>query len=60
MSRNPSELQRLIEEHIHLIERLVIIPAPKAVKENWLKELRAIERELGIKGVPYNASEFGS
>ena len=32
---------------------------PKGVKESLLRSLRAIERQLGIEGQPYNSSAFG-
>jgi hypothetical protein len=62
MPRNPSELARLEEERIDIINKIhrtKPFPLTKSVKEGLLRELRAIERQLGIKGLPYNSEEFG-
>lgn len=59
MPRNPSELARLEAEREELIEAIVSRTRPKSVKEAMLRELRAIERQLGVKGRPYNSSAFG-
>lgn len=58
---NPNELQRLEEERIELIKALTDSGAltPKGKKEEWLRELRAIEKLLGIQGQPYNSTAFG-
>lgn len=57
--RNPSEYFRLLEERTELINQ-ISSSATKSAKEEWLKELRAIERQLGIDGIPYNDDAFGS
>jgi hypothetical protein len=55
---NPSELQRLEEERIDLINKIRQPNAHKGLKEGWLRELRDIERQLGIEGHPYNSSAW--
>ena len=61
MVRNPSELQRLLEEDLerglHLLE-VIKVSLWKSVKEEKLRELRDIERRLGIESTPYNITEF--
>lgn len=56
---NPSELQRLEEERADLIERIKRGDASRNTKENWLRQLREIERILGYQGKPYNSAAFG-
>lgn len=58
---NPNELQRLQEERGALIMALKDLGklTPKRKKEQWLRELRQIERQLGVEGQPYNSSAFG-
>lgn len=64
--RNPSELQRLEEEalsdeRVHLLQEFYgtrYIPLTKEAKENILRRIRAIERQLGIEGIPYNSNQF--
>lgn len=58
MPRNPSELQRLEEEREHLIKELKGYKT-KGEKVFLLRELRAVEKQLGITGVNYNSTEFG-
>lgn len=58
MPRNPSELARLEEERTDLINKISKGYLSKASKEAALIELRAIERQLGIKGLPYNSEQF--
>jgi hypothetical protein len=59
MPRNPSELQRLEEERQYAIKLILEPDRTKASKEALLRELRDIERQLGIEGEPYNSSAFG-
>jgi hypothetical protein len=57
---NPNELQRLEEERAELTRLITTKPmASKRTKEIWLRELRAIERQLGLEGRPYNSVAFG-
>jgi hypothetical protein len=56
---NPNELQRLEEERNELLLMINHGQGSKERREGWLRELRAIERQLGIKGDPYNSSAFG-
>lgn len=68
MPRNPSELQRLEEERLGILETLSTNKIPphnqhadkglKAAKEALLRELRTIERQLGLESKPYNSSDF--
>jgi hypothetical protein len=58
---NASEMQRQHEEAL-LERRTVLINKlstylSKSFKEAALKEIRKIENELGIVGLPYNGSE---
>lgn len=58
---NVSELERLRQEELidrrtTLINKLSTYLS-KAFKEAALLEIRSIERELGIVGLPYNGSE---
>ena len=69
MPRNPSELQRLLEEREDLIANLKSHKVPphsayadkglKSAKEAMLRDLRDIERALGLEMIPYNSSDFG-
>jgi hypothetical protein len=73
MSRNPSELQRLHEEALseernNLLRAILsnrtsgvgdFDKGLKASKEQMLRRVREIERELGIPSIPYNSSAFG-
>lgn len=67
MSNNISEAVRKHEETLDAerTELLVKIhsarpfPMAKSDKEAALRRIRAIERELGIEGIPYNSSAFG-
>jgi hypothetical protein len=69
MPRNPSELQRLEEERLDLLRMLKTNRVPphsaytdkglKSAKEAMLRELRQIERTLGIESIPYNSTKFG-
>lgn len=55
-----SNLQALEDERTELLNNLKFGPAVgKSAKEAVLRRVREIERELGIKSVPYNSSEFG-
>lgn len=66
--RNPSELQRLEEERISILQTLyegrtataevLVDKGYKAGREALLKELRELERQLGIESVPYNSEAF--
>jgi hypothetical protein len=56
---NVSELQRLEEERHVLLDHLRSSQAPKKVKEQWLRELRAIEAQLGLPSQNYNGGDFG-
>jgi hypothetical protein len=49
-----SELQRLEEERHVLLDHLKSSQASKAVKEQWLRELREIEHQLGLTSFSYN------
>jgi hypothetical protein len=71
---NVSELQRLHEEELDA-ERTTLLnnlhknfvpphasyadKGLKSAKEEMLRRIREIERELGIDGIPYNSSAFG-
>jgi hypothetical protein len=69
--RNPSELQRLEEERQELLHCLIKqTPVKLAFRGVWdkgqkgwreelLRQLREIERQLGVEHVPFNSSEFG-
>lgn len=72
--RNPSELARLEEERLDLLEvlkapripvrvykeyRIAMDKGVKSIREGLLRELRRIEETLGIPSVPYNSSKFG-
>lgn len=65
---NPSEMQRLLEEEedlkntridaaLALLQDLKFNPH-KAIKEQYLRELRRLERELGIESTPYSNNNF--
>lgn len=56
---NISEHVRLEEERLELIHNIANKYVGKSTKEGWLRELRSIERQLGITGRPYNSSAFG-
>lgn len=58
---NASELERtrqeeLLDRRTTLINKLSTYLS-KSFKEGALREIRQIERELGIEGLPYNGSE---
>lgn len=58
---NASEMERNRQEYLlgrrtSLIDKLSTYLS-KAYKEGTLREIRQIERELGIEGLPYNGSE---
>lgn len=57
--RNPSELARLEAEREGLIKSIKNPNRSKSMKEAMLRELRSIERTLGVEGQPYNSSAFG-
>jgi hypothetical protein len=69
MVRNPSEFTRLLEEREEIISALKSNKIPphsafadkglKSAKDALLRELRAIEGNLGIESIPYNSPEFG-
>lgn len=56
---NPNELARLEEERNFLIGAITDLNLSKSTKEQYLRELRQIERQLGVEGRPYNSSAFG-
>jgi hypothetical protein len=66
---NPSEWTRLEEERELILEQLRTNRIPptsqyadkglKSAKEALLRELRTIERQLGLESKPYNSREFG-
>jgi hypothetical protein len=53
MPRNPSELARL-EEELDALRKDMNPLWPKAQREGWLREIRVLERILGIESKPYN------
>lgn len=63
---NPSEMCRLEEESEDLKTRLNLLHRQldgamyrdKATKENILREIRKVERELGVESRPYNSNSF--
>lgn len=56
--RNPSELQRLQEE-LEYAKSIVKNPTNgKSTKEKWLREVRVLERTLGLQGENYNGGKF--
>lgn len=57
--RNPSELARLEAEREDLLTKIKNPSVGKSSKEALLRELRSVERTLGISGQPYNSSAFG-
>jgi hypothetical protein len=66
--RNPSELQRLEEERVSILQTLyegrsspkgvLVDKGYKAGRDALLRELREIEGQLGIESVPYNSDAF--
>jgi hypothetical protein len=66
--RNPSELQRLEEERVSILQTLYegrsspkgapVDKGYKAGRDALLRELREIEGQLGIESVPYNSDAF--
>jgi hypothetical protein len=55
MMPNPNELARLEDELDYLKAELEGYKV-KSVKEQVLREIRTIERQLGIESKPYNGS----
>lgn len=61
---NPSEMQRVEEEA--LSEKLAILRnqlshgmyRDKHTKETILRQIREVERELGVESSPYNSNSF--
>jgi hypothetical protein len=57
---NPSELQRLEEERLDLIRKIKDnVTFSRKAREFFLVKLRALERQLGVRGRPYNSVAFG-
>lgn len=49
---------RILEERDELLNNLKNKYATKSTKEKWLRELRQLERQMGIEGKNYNSNEF--
>lgn len=68
MPRNPSELARLEEERDEILRMLASNRIPptssyadkglKSAKTALVKDLWDIEKQLGIKSIEYNSTEF--
>lgn len=58
MPRNPSEIQRLLEEREILLAKIKRV-FDKRDRPVFLSELRTIEGILGLVSHPYNSTEFG-
>lgn len=54
MPRNPSELARLEEEYKETKKELKNLTYPKGYREELLRDLRKLEKQLGIEGKKYN------
>ena len=59
MPNNAGEIARELEEERYLLLQGMRRPISKNSKENYLRRIREIERELGIEGVNYNDERFG-
>lgn len=55
MPNNPSELQRLIEELDDIKRLMATSYMGKSDKERCLRQMRNLERQLGLESKPYNA-----
>lgn len=51
MPRNPSELQRLEEERLYHLFHVKNLTLNKSSKEAHLRELRAIDKQLGTVSI---------
>ncbi len=60
MPRNPSELARLDDELQYWKGILSSVRSLKSDKENALRHVRKIERELGLESKPYNGGRIHS
>lgn len=54
MPRNPSELARLEEEYKELKKEFKDLRYPKGYREGILRDMRKIERQLGLEGESVN------
>lgn len=58
MPRNPSELARLEDERDYWRNNLKHHVGSRNSKEYILRQLRDVERQLGIESKQYNSNEF--
>ena len=57
MSRNPSEMARIEEEYEYAVSKFILAKT-KSAKETLLREIRQLEKQLGIENSNYNSSDF--
>lgn len=58
MPKNPSEIQRLIEEREAYIKHIKDKHWSKAMKEEFVARLRLVDKQLGHDSGPYNSKDF--